>query len=1154
MSGTFQLGLQLPGHAMVLTSPMAWDTTEADFEQAVEALNDVLGQVKVTRTPNDPGDLWTGGYDWTVTFRSYPYDVPTIDTTHGMNLDADSNAASTGGAALRVSHESKHRERQTVVSAAPHVNEVQRIEIGNAGLLAREIQSVSLFISGGGPPTGTVRLRLDTTAGCNLCPADGRLNAETVSVDIQGTGTMAQRATTLQAEMAAALAGFPNVDGVDVSVSQHPSDASPSATDLGFVVSVTFTGDRVTGSLPLLQVSAQSNLPAPWSTSVSRAVPGDEAAGTFALTLTDTGGYPEPTQQTGESLAAMGPLTTPVLSAFATEAEVEAAINALAVGGAVSVSRAFTGGPGSAWDVTFASGARARGDRPMMDCAGSFLDAGTTCTVSEVAKGTFLSGSFSLEVSLPDLSRETSQLPWDASGGDVQAALNGLFPDGRLGELSVVRARSLPTGQEDDWVGAFAWTVSFLTINANVAEIKVRSKLIAHAVLGTVSGATAAVDGSLSRNGSAPGEVNEIQLLECVCPASCSGTVRLSWMGHSTGGISFSASAADIRAALEALPDIGGVQVSIVGGVRLCTAAGSTVGVTFTHWPGDAAPLYVEQSDVTAFQLHSTGGPVRFGIRAVASEPLGDQGLQVRVGRRIPLQCAGRGTCNPALGACVCSSGTSGAAEYSSSDNAGGHLDAAAGMVFNCGAPSGVTSCPVKPGTAIVCSGAGTCSGAPEYKCDCFAGFSGPACEALACPTHLSWFDEAQTSKVAHLGGAQCSNRGSCQPGTGLCVCEPGFMGLACESLNCPFADPYLAALEGRSPTTCASIGNCTSMRGLAEHAVHPETSEPLTGASYAVEWDADKLHGCACPRHAYTGPWDAARSDTFGPSCSQRTCPKGPDPKMTTRVASEKEVQQVHCSATAGSVVFTFKGVPSESVPWDAPVLERHRAASEPTSVEAAIRSILSVGLVEVGFASGSADSFSEADKRMCSTSKGEPSVPCAHRECSPPLAGAALLVPKPQRHVFHLSSVLFAGLLVTFVSEVGDLPLLKAAGTGLSAGATLTVSQQQASTETAYVCNRRGVCDWESGKCKCVAQFGSSDGRGHEGGLGDCGTMDPRIGAAFETATSGAFDASSVAATLQNSTVVIRGGGSSTQNARIAKQVEEQLLAQKMKELGLL
>lgn len=973
LSGTFQLGLQLPNQAMVLTGALDWDISEADLEDAIEALDDVLGEVKVVRTQNEAGDSWSGGFDWSVTFRSYSYDLPTFETSQGMNLDADSRAGNTGGAKLEVSHETKHRERQTIVTAAPHVNEVQRIAIENAALAAREVQQMSLYIVGGGPPTGGLRLRLDTTAGCNLCPSAGRADAETVTVDILGSGTMTQRAVALQSDLADALTNLPNVDGIAVTVSQHPSDTSPSATDLGFVAMVTFTGDRVAGSLPLLQVSAKSNLPVAWTTAVTRAVPGDEAAGTLTLTATDSGGYPEPADQTGEALVAIGTLSTAVLSAFATEAQVEAAINALAVAGTVSVSRAFTGGPGAAWDVTFAGGARARGDRPMLLCTGTFVDAGTACVISEVEKGTFLSGTLGLEVSLPDLSRQTDQLAWDASASDVQTALSSLFPDGRLGELSVSRDKSLPTGLDDDWVGGFAWTVSFLSLNANVDEIRVRSQLRAHLAMGTTSGATAAVDGSLTVNGSVPGEVNEIQLLECSCPTTCSGGLRLSWMGHSTGLIAHSSSAADIQAALESLPDIGGVQASIVGGVRMCTAAGSTVGITFTHWPGDAPPLYLEPSDATAFQLASTGGQPRFGIRAVASEPMGDQGLQVRIGRRISRTCSGRGTCNPVLGACECASGTSGTSEYTASNNAGGHVDAAVGMIHNCGAPYAVQSCPVKPGTAIVCSGAGICSGSPEYKCECFAGYSGPACEALACPTHLSWFDEAQNSKVAHLGGAVCSNRGTCQPGTGMCVCEPGFMGLACEAMNCPFADPFLAALEGRSATICADVGNCTTMRGLADHALHPDTGEPLAAASYAMGWDTDKLYGCACQRFAYTGPWDAARSDTLGPSCAQRTCPRGPDPKTSRAAEPVKEVHQILCAASAGAVVFGFRGVLSESVAWDAPVLERHRLATEATSVEGAIRNILSVGIVDVSFASGEADSFSDLDRRLCTTSKGE-------------------------------------------------------------------------------------------------------------------------------------------------------------------------------------
>jgi hypothetical protein len=89
-----------------------------------------------------------------------------------------------------------------------------------------------------------------------------------------------------------------------------------------------------------------------------------------------------------------------------------------------------------------------------------------------------------------------------------------------------------------------------------------------------------------------------------------------------------------------------------------------------------------------------------------------------------------------------------------------------------------------------------------------------------------------------------------------------------------------------------------------------------------------------------------------------------------------------------------------------------------------------------------------------------------------------------------------------VQFLSAAGDLMPLSL-DTALLTG-TATVSTRVTGTKVPYECNRRGVCDAFSGKCSCQDQFGSSDGQGAAGALGDCGHRDARYGAAFETATT--------------------------------------------------
>lgn len=105
----------------------------------------------------------------------------------------------------------------------------------------------------------------------------------------------------------------------------------------------------------------------------------------------------------------------------------------------------------------------------------------------------------------------------------------------------------------------------------------------------------------------------------------------------------------------------------------------------------------------------------------------------------------------------------------------------APGTRGDCGAARTViTSCPGE----IACSGHGVCSGPPQYKCACAAGWTGGDCSERSCPLGHAWFDAATNHDTAH-GLAECSRMGLCDRVSGQCMCRPGFEGSACERSAC---------------------------------------------------------------------------------------------------------------------------------------------------------------------------------------------------------------------------------------------------------------------------------------------------------------------------------------------------------------------------------
>eukprot|EP01040_Poterioochromonas_malhamensis_P003664 gene3664-3914_t len=190
------------------------------------------------------------------------------------------------------------------------------------------------------------------------------------------------------------------------------------------------------------------------------------------------------------------------------------------------------------------------------------------------------------------------------------------------------------------------------------------------------------------------------------------------------------------------------------------------------------------------------------------------------------------------------------------------------------------------------CSGHGRCT-SPSRQCACFEGYTGGDCSLRLCPFDKAWADQAQGIDNAH-NLAECSNMGTCDRTTGLCVCREGFEGIACERQSCP--------------NHCNNVGECLSMYYYAQ------SKDPGTGIIYKYEtpWDAYKIYGCSCD------------SNYHGVDCSLRFCPKGDDPLTgsvdisQTNPLQVNDVQQISCKANGGTFTLTFRGKTTLPIPYN--------------------------------------------------------------------------------------------------------------------------------------------------------------------------------------------------------------------------------------------
>jgi hypothetical protein len=114
---------------------------------------------------------------------------------------------------------------------------------------------------------------------------------------------------------------------------------------------------------------------------------------------------------------------------------------------------------------------------------------------------------------------------------------------------------------------------------------------------------------------------------------------------------------------------------------------------------------------------------------------------------------------------------------------------------------------------------------------------------------NVTWHDNshfvASDPDTAHQA-AECAGRGACDRATGLCKCDAGFEGEACQRRSCP--------------SGCSGHGVCLTLKRAAGEALDDPTA-------YNSAWDSDVSTTCQCD--------DGYR----GPDCSKQECPSGPDP-----------------------------------------------------------------------------------------------------------------------------------------------------------------------------------------------------------------------------------------------------------------------------------
>lgn len=358
-----------------------------------------------------------------------------------------------------------------------------------------------------------------------------------------------------------------------------------------------------------------------------------------------------------------------------------------------------------------------------------------------------------------------------------------------------------------------------------------------------------------------PVQYNEQQQITCKAGA---GTFTLTFRGKTTVEIDYNADVTALTTALEDLPTLGTGHVTVLmSGSQACTESGSTstsFTVEFLQEFG-SLPLLVTDSSKLSMLNAVSGNVVLTAAKQID-------------GTKESRDCSGRGICDTTTGYCTCNT------NYATSNGY-----AASGTRGDCGyATATIAVCP----GAISCSGHGECAESPTYKCSCSDGWTGSDCSQRTCPTDVSWFTKPSADDEAHISeDVECSDMGACDRDSGVCTCDTGFTGAACQTLTCP-----------GEADLCNGHGECLDMTTLATLAT---VNGELAGYTYGATpndpdtWDGLKVFGCFCDDE-YTG-YD----------CSLRTCPYGDDP-LTTQQLDERQIISCTDTDSSGTISFTFR------------------------------------------------------------------------------------------------------------------------------------------------------------------------------------------------------------------------------------------------------
>ena len=115
----------------------------------------------------------------------------------------------------------------------------------------------------------------------------------------------------------------------------------------------------------------------------------------------------------------------------------------------------------------------------------------------------------------------------------------------------------------------------------------------------------------------------------------------------------------------------------------------------------------------------------------------------------------------------------------------------------------------------VECSGRGMCDRSTG-RCACFNGFTGEACQRTACPADCSGHGVCQDERRFANDAMDTYTAYDARKQMG-CMCDAGFRGPDCSMIECPSGDDIMGGLGGSDGMDCSGRGLCDYSSGLCQ-------------------------------------------------------------------------------------------------------------------------------------------------------------------------------------------------------------------------------------------------------------------------------------------------------------------------------------------------